>query len=104
MQCDRNVCRCSGGQVFTGMKCEKRCPQGYMPNSRGICVHGKGYMKSHFCEEKNIRNLLCLKLVACRPNQVEYDGECLEEALPGQNCVVNVQCKGGSICEREVCR
>ncbi|PAV65451.1 hypothetical protein WR25_12538 isoform A [Diploscapter pachys] len=80
MQCDRNVCRCSGGQVFTGMKCEKRCPQGYMPNSRGICVH------------------------ACRSNQVEYDGECLEEALPGQNCVVNVQCKGGSICEREVCR
>ncbi|KAJ1370467.1 hypothetical protein KIN20_032197 [Parelaphostrongylus tenuis] len=79
MICERNICRCSNGLVFTGSMCARMCPAGYMANSRGACTLG------------------------CQDNQIEVHGVCLNQATPGQICQVNAQCTGGSTCQNEQC-
>ncbi|CAJ0583895.1 unnamed protein product, partial [Mesorhabditis spiculigera] len=79
MICDRNRCTCSNGQVFSGNQCTEVCPQGYRVNSKGVCSPG------------------------CTPTQIEFQGECLNQATPGQSCLVNAQCTGGASCQNGVC-
>ncbi|GMT31782.1 hypothetical protein PFISCL1PPCAC_23079, partial [Pristionchus fissidentatus] len=80
ISCDRGRCRCPRDEVFTGNGCAITCPSGYRANSRGICSPG------------------------CRSNQVEHEGECHEPSVPGQACVVNAQCTGGSSCQDSLCK
>ncbi|CAJ0959311.1 unnamed protein product, partial [Mesorhabditis belari] len=79
MICDRNRCNCPNGQVFSGNQCTDSCPQGYRVNSKGVCAQG------------------------CAPTQIDFQGECLNQATPGQQCLVNAQCTGGSSCQSGIC-
>ncbi|CAI4225464.1 unnamed protein product [Auanema sp. JU1783] len=79
MICERSRCRCPNGMVFSGSKCSQTCPTGFIINSRGICMPG------------------------CRTNQVEFEGECLDQAAPDSPCVVNAQCIGGASCQNGAC-
>ncbi|VDM54248.1 unnamed protein product [Angiostrongylus costaricensis] len=40
MICERNICRCPNGLVFTGSICARLCPAGYMVNDKGVCTLG----------------------------------------------------------------
>ena len=65
--------------MYSGTRCTQQCPVGFIVNSRGVCSPG------------------------CRSNQVEFEGECLDQVLPGSSCMVNAQCMGGASCQNGIC-
>ncbi|CEF69139.1 Epidermal growth factor-like domain and Polysaccharide deacetylase domain and EB domain and Cysteine-rich repeat and Glycoside hydrolase/deacetylase, beta/alpha-barrel domain-containing protein [Strongyloides ratti] len=77
--CNSGICKCGGNKVFTGTNCAYSCPTGYMKGLNNICVPG------------------------CTKNQIEYNGECLSYAAPGQECKINAQCTGNSLCGNGIC-
>uniref|UniRef100_A0A0K0FTZ1 EGF-like domain-containing protein n=1 Tax=Strongyloides venezuelensis TaxID=75913 RepID=A0A0K0FTZ1_STRVS len=77
--CVGGICKCGKNKVFTGTRCDYTCPSGYMKGAHDICVPG------------------------CTESQIEHNGECLPYASPGQDCKVNAQCLGDSLCGNGIC-
>uniref|UniRef100_A0A915KL27 EGF-like domain-containing protein n=1 Tax=Romanomermis culicivorax TaxID=13658 RepID=A0A915KL27_ROMCU len=80
MVCQNRTCRCPNDQLWTGSTCSVACPTGYI---------------------RNVASGLCRS--ACRGDQIEHEGECLESSKPDEKCTVNPQCQGGSSCINLVC-
>ena len=97
-QCCGVSAGCPNDQVaFIGLKGEPErcipsspnCPQGY------TCQNTlNGYYTC--CTVR-------LKPDECSMDKVFIDGICLKRADPGESCVHNKQCNGGSICDNEKC-